>query len=194
LTLQEVLIRLRDDPLSFQWRRHGIGFIKAYLDEERNHRLNIYHEAFLTPNITIHHDHPWHFISRIICGELVNTKYGKTGFGKAYHEGTIYCNSPGEHRVTNDCPIVVLNATTIDYYNAGDSYAQFAEEIHTTEAKNGTMTLLTRAPLFGGDGTARVYWPIETDYVDADLSDLSSLVIIDAVEEMIENAREHYLI
>lgn len=177
---------LADDPLSLRWRMHGIGFIKAYVDEERTQRVNIYNKRFLTPNITIHHDHPWHLMSRILAGELTNTRYARTAYGNDFFwEGVINCaNYKG---VEGHPRLVKLWEVYTEKLPAGTAYVQSAREIHATEAIDGTVTLMDRIPYHGGDGTARVFWPRDGEYVNADIHELSEGEIIHAVSVALRN-------
>jgi hypothetical protein len=171
---------LESDPLSLRWRRHGIGFIKAYLDEEKTLRVNVYNKRFLTPNITIHHTHPWHLVSRILSGELENTRYERTAYGMdRYLEGVIHCAN--YNGIEGTPRLVKLGVVSVEKLPAGAAYVQSAKEIHKTEAKDGTVTLMERVPYYGGRGTARVYWPEGTEYVNADISELSEGEVIHAV-------------
>lgn len=184
---------LENDPTRLHWRMHGIGFIKAYVNEEKTLRVNVYNKRFITPNITIHHDHPWHLVSRILSGELTNVRYEREelsgGFvtPNQFYEGTISCaNFNGIEGAQH---IVYLDERSREVYPAGAAYVQSAAEIHMTEARDGTVTLMERVPCHGSNGTARVYWPVGTDYVNADIHELSEGEIIHAVSVAI---KEHW--
>jgi hypothetical protein len=177
---QELLTKLKNDPLSFKWRRHGIGFIKAYLNEERTKRVHVFHKRFLTPGITIHHTHPWHLFSEVLKGNLVNTRFRKQGISSCrFMEGVISCcdfkgveGEPVEVGLLSDAPEI--------YTDTNGYYFQWSDEIHMTEATDGTVTVVTLVPA-KEEGKARVYWPVGSEYVNADISELSEEDILEAV-------------
>lgn len=199
--VQRVLRILIDEPLSLDWRVHGIGFIKAYVTPDKSTRLNIYNKKFITPGITIHHDHPWHLTSRILAGELTNTRFKrmKTTLDieasdeyEIFNEGVINC---ANFRGVEDRPrLAYLASCKPEVYGPGKTYMQFADEIHKTEAVDGTVTLMRRTTALNGNGTARVFWPIGTQYVNADIPDFKKEDAEEAIAKAVELLREEYLL
>lgn len=163
------------DPLTLKWRTHGVGFIKAYLSE--NLRLHIFHKMFLTPGITMHHTHPWNFQSEVLIGELTNLRLEKIDGKPNFNEGTIdcsnFCGIEGEPQPVHLFPAVW------ETFVPGQIYRQRAYEIHANEAQDGTVTLMERS---AERGTAKVYWPIGTEYIDADIGTPTDAQILQAVE------------
>lgn len=195
---KELIQVLRNDPLSFHWRGHGIGFIKAYTNPDKTERINIYDKRFIVPNITLHHDHPWHLTSRILAGELTNTRYQRLSTAhiehdstyETFHEGVINC---ANFRGIEAAPrMATLVAQKPEIYRPNDTYMQFADEIHATEAIDGTVTLLRRMTPLNGNGTARVFWPLGTEYVDATIHELSTDDVHAAINKALELLEEEY--
>lgn len=163
------IVDILDRPFKLQWRAHGIGFIKAYLDDAKTRRINVYHKMFLTPNISLHHDHPWELRSTIYAGELTNVRYdyvspGDENTGELYTMGTLCCHPfDGIGQVVHD---VVLRARGEEVYAPYSRYRQLPNEVHATTAIDGTVTVLERGPP-SADNTARIFWPEGTEWVDA---------------------------
>lgn len=177
----DLLERIKNDPLSFNWRRHGIGFIKANLGG--NQRVHVYNKIFLTPNITIHHDHPWHLASCILKGRLFNTRYvrDEEAFDR-FNEGVINCC---DFKGIEGVPTIVgLRTLSEEQYLPGSAYTQADVEIHSTRADDGTVTLVEKIPSDHANGTARVFWPVGSEYVNADITDLSEEEILTAIETL----------
>lgn len=164
----EELMDILTNPFKLYWRAHGIGFMKAYLDDAKRLRINIYHSAFIVPNISLHHDHPWDFCSTIRAGCLTNRMFGRTtmndGESRPYMEGVINCADfkglEGQARSVGLYPL------STHKFGPGVTYSQQAHEIHATTALDGTITILERGDP-SPDGTARIYWPAGTEWVDA---------------------------
>jgi hypothetical protein len=165
MTPNQVISVLTTQRGKLKWRAHGIGFIKAYLDEERTQRINIYHDIFKVPNISLHHDHPWELRSTIVAGQLTNTRYEIVERGsELYRCGIINCaNFRG---LEGEVGTVALRARGEEVYGPGSRYRQLPDEIHATTAVNGTVTIMERTD-FTPEGTARIFWPDGSEWVDA---------------------------
>lgn len=163
--IREILSAPLDHGLD--WRAHGIGFMKAYLDPARLQRINVYHEMLAVPGISIMHDHPWGLFSYIRAGRLTNVRWHRTHKRQRgatlFSEGIINC---ADYKGIEGKPVAVwLSRERPEVYHAGDFYNQRPEEIHETSAVNGTITLLTRT--IAQDGRARIFWPEGKEYGDA---------------------------
>jgi hypothetical protein len=150
------------------WRGHGIGFMKAYIDPDKRWRINVYHEMLRVPGISLMHDHPWGLFSHVRAGQLVNTRWHrshkKSQGAVLFNEGRINC---ADYAGLEGTPQVVpLVKERREVYHAGDFYRQNPEEIHETTALNGTVTLLERIPVHS-DGRAHIFWPMGEEYGDA---------------------------
>lgn len=161
------VIAILSKPLDHEWRAHGIGFMKTYLDPDKSWRLNIYHRMLVNPGISIMHDHPWPLESNIMSGVLYNRRFDREpnghGDGEQFHQGIINCAEFNGLEAEPD--LVTLYPGPPETYRAGASYSQQPEEIHETVALDGTATVMFRGPVT--DGLARVFWPAGTDWGDA---------------------------
>lgn len=155
-------------PMELDWRGHGIGFMKAYLNAERTWRINVYHEMLRVPGISIMHDHPWGLQSHVRAGQLTNMRWHrankKSQGAVSFNEGRINCAKYAGLEGTPQ--IVSLVKERREIYHASGFYQQNPEEIHETIAINGTVTLLERIPTHS-DGFAHIFWPVGEEYGDA---------------------------
>jgi hypothetical protein len=157
----EVLKRLAK-PFDYDWRSHGLGMLKTYLDE--NTRLNLWHSRLVVPNVSGHHTHPWGLRSAIVAGKLTNVRFRREIKGEEFMEGRINCaNFNG---IEGDPTLVLLMETGRITYECGGMYYQNADEIHKTEFEDGTITIMTRIPASTG-GMASIFWPKGSKYGDA---------------------------
>lgn len=174
---------------AFHWTVQGFGFIRTYLDADKRWRLNVWHNDLRVPNVSAIHDHPWDFVSYIIAGRMMNTKYfqepGKlpthnffeiiTGEGGGPSGETYSCTlSDAEHQV----------------YVPGNIYSQIRTEIHETRFTDGTVTLNDRSPPTP-DHKARVFWPVGEKWVDAIPRDATKEEIELAVGEAKAQVSQH---
>lgn len=156
-------------PHLFQWRAHGNGFLKTYLDPEKTVRLNIFHSSLRAHGVSHLHTHPWGLRSQIVAGELRNQRYlqvtSDTTGAEAYVEGVINCeNFNGVEDVRGLC---YLAKAPLEVYGVGDSYRQDPHEIHESFFIDGTVTVMHRIPAPETNGEASVFWPDGTEYGDA---------------------------
>lgn len=167
MAYEHEIVAMLAHPGYYEWKAHGIGFIKAYLDREKTVRLNIWHSRFIMPEITAMHTHPWGLRSQIVAGKLTNYRWDRVegDSGPVFNEGRIncerFCGIEGEPNR------VYLARRDAEVYTTGMTYSQQPHEIHHTEFEDGTMTVMTRTPAPEAGGIASVFWPVGTDYVDA---------------------------
>jgi len=161
--------KILEDPFANgrTWRAHGIGFMKTYLDPGKVQRLNVYHEIFRVPGISVMHDHPWGLFSYIRAGRLTNERWHRTHkkakMAVLMNEGVINC---ADYKGIEGKPTIVpLVKERPEIYHAGDFYRQDPDEIHETSAIDGTVTLLTRT--VGSTGHAHIFWSQGQEYGDA---------------------------
>lgn len=169
----------------FDWSIQGFGMLRTYLSKEV--RLHIWNPAFVVPNVSTIHDHPWDFESLVVCGELSNSRYvvlKPSGHGNLLVEDPPalgeYAWSPMTHHVAKIqcgpgggfCENVNFEERCLVTYipqriAAGYRYTQKAIDVHETNAVAGTVTIVTRK--FKEDTEhARVFFPLGTDWVSAE--------------------------
>lgn len=144
---------------NYNWTVQGFGMVRCYLDAEQRFRLNIWDERLRTPGVSLIHDHPWSFTSKVFCGRIRN---------KRYHFATTSqtdLNYNYKHIITGPdgadaSPVMqcrLMPYATIEEYKAGQTYSQKLTEVHETDALRGTVTVNDRtAPT--NEYTARVFW------------------------------------
>lgn len=147
------------------WTTMGFGMIRTYLDDQKTYRLNIWDDRLMVPRVSVIHDHPWDFTSLVLCGRIANTRYELNKIKAPNHsfQHIVTGEGGGPAGLAEDCH---LEACPVELLDAGKQYSQDREEIHRTEALRGTVTLNRRSPPTVNH-TARVFWPLGEQWVDA---------------------------
>lgn len=156
---------------TFEWTTQGFGMIRTYLDTAKRWRLNIWDDRLMVPNVSLIHDHPWSFTSYVIAGELTNRRYGVRETAPARGEDAthhwhhiITGEGGGKHSPVHDCLLIKHKK---EVYGPSSIYSQSLDEVHKTNYTRGTVTINDRTPATK-DHTARVFWPVGTEWVDAE--------------------------
>jgi hypothetical protein len=156
------------NPLSAQWTVQGFGMLRTYLPftpNPKRFRLNVWNADLAVLGVSTIHDHPWDFTSWIINGAFRNIRFTEDHFsGDPFKFMTIKCGEDG--CAMSDPSMVRLRAFPTEHYVAGDIYHQAANEVHTSDYDQGTVTLNDRV---GDTEHARVFWADEPKgyWVDA---------------------------
>jgi hypothetical protein len=161
------------NPHDREWTIQGFGFGRCYFGAGDRWRLNIWHDKFAMPNVSIIHDHPWDFRSWIISGEFTNQIYR---MGTNVYDGYVQSARPPTHHcqylrtgigggLIGDCYDVFLHAEQPEYMKTAMTYKQGRKQIHASFPANGAVTLNDRRNRVGED--ARVFWPLGTHWVSA---------------------------
>lgn len=155
----------------FRWELQGFGMLRCYLPGDT--RLQVWDRTFAVPNVTSIHDHPWHFDSLIVAGELENERFTECKpWAKdpvATHMKRSIVPGIGLRRAGSgeDEPVrLVPKAGAPERYTAGMVYRQRADEIHESRPARGTVTVITRERV--GADVARSYYPAGTEWVSAE--------------------------
>lgn len=161
--LESTLMRL--EMAHSLWTVQGLGMMRLYLSPEL--RLHIWDSALRVPNVSAIHTHPWDFTSYVIAGRLVNQLYGVACGVFTHTAMELKCEAGG-------CLIgepwdVLLEPWVRTALAEGQRYYEVADLIHESIPEDGTVTLVYRLfdPRRNPD-TARVYWPIGTEWVSAE--------------------------
>lgn len=120
----------------FSWRMHDIGLMGLRLDDRRQFRLHVWDPTYSVGDPPVH-DHPYDFTSKIIVGELTNTRYEEDPAGDEYIRFR-YC--PGAEDLRR-ADTVTLSATATTF-TAGGQYRQLAHELHASSQPPGTVTVI----------------------------------------------------
>lgn len=151
-------------PHNHVWTLQGFGLLRLHLHE--NLRLHIWVPDLQAPGVSLIHDHKqWGLESTVLSGRLQNQRYSqsKSVFGATHRWTTLIggtdalLHRPRSTRLLRKDPEV---------YRPRDTYSQTPSEIHMTEARPGTVTLMRKSPSKDGK-TARVCWPIGEQWVSA---------------------------
>jgi len=146
----------------FPWRMQEIGLLGLRLDEQRTYRLHVWDpsEAAGEPPI---HDHPYHFTSRVIAGEITNTRYEEDPAGDEYAR---FRYSPGAEDARRlDAVRLSGTATTFteaeEYRQIGVSILMESDNGHThsfivTRIDDETLTVDGNNPLCGREVVFRL--------------------------------------
>ena len=118
------------------WRIQDIGVLGLWLDERKTTRLHVWtpDDAIGEPLV---HDHPFDFTSRVIVGELVNTRYVEDSAGAEYVRERYSPGNEDDRRADR----VRLRGTS-ETLRAGARYRQVASELHDSRQVPGTVTVL----------------------------------------------------
>jgi len=148
------------------WSIQGFGMLRLYLTKEI--RLHVWDARFMVPNVSLVHDHPWNFFSRVIAGQIENARYyvrEPDAGSPNYFFSTIQCGPGGGMR--SEPKLIGLARHPSHTYIEGQSYSQEASEIHDTDYRDGTVTLVERT--FKQDTEhARVFWKESEQWISAE--------------------------
>jgi hypothetical protein len=120
----------------FPWRMQEIGLMGLRLDDQREYRIHVWDPTYNVGDPPIH-DHPYDFTSKVIAGEMTNTRYVADPEGDEY----IRCHYslPTEDQRWSDT--VRLSATPETVAQDGE-YRQLAHELHASWQRPGTVTVI----------------------------------------------------
>lgn len=165
-TLAEAILR---NAAAFRWELQGFGMLRCYLPGDT--RLQVWDRTFAVPGVTTIHDHPWHFNSLIVAGELHNERLKEcrpwSQDPAATHMKRSIVPGIGLRRAGDgdDVPVRLVSAG-IERHFAGGVYHQQADEIHESRPVRGTVTVIGRKRV--GADVARSYYPVGSDWTSAE--------------------------
>lgn len=158
MTTESKIKEILTDPFDYVWTLQGFGMLRTYLDNDEVERLHIWDTNSAVPDVSVIHDHPWDFTSRIISGRLTNQRYVfDPEDGEEVSVAFIKTGEGGGLR-TEPYKIHVISLEP-EHYVPGDLYGQLAAEVHESIPSNGTVTLIERK-FYGprDDQVATVCW------------------------------------
>lgn len=121
----------------YPWRINDLGLLALRLDDDREYRLHVWDPDGCLGDPPIIHDHPYDFSSRIVVGELTDTRYVEDPGGVLYRRER-YAPSD-EHDRRRDTVRLTGASTT---RRAGQCYQLLAEALHASDQTRGTVTLI----------------------------------------------------
>lgn len=158
--LQSMVTDILKNRHRYDWTLQGLGMLRLKLPNGM--RLHVWDDRFRWVADARIHDHPWDFTSLIVSGMIWNTRYHPTPRADWKDIGTasiarnqlrIKC---GEGSCDHGEPVpVVLIPLDTETYGPGMRYNQRRDEIHLSEALNGTVSIIER---IGDTEIANVYY------------------------------------
>lgn len=176
MDLKESLIRntvreILKAPEGHKWTLQGMGLLRLYLTPDV--RLHVWDSRYRNPGVSMIHDHlQWDLESYVVAGVLRNRRYTRFAADaeprlvrpEPYHCRVLRAGMGFEFREDQkDC---LLLARPQEIYKVGESYRQDADEIHETDADDGTVTIMTKTQR--GNELATVFWPRGTEWGSAE--------------------------
>jgi hypothetical protein len=163
----------------FEWTLQGLGMLRTYLGADKAVRLHVWDDRYIfDPRPSELHTHPWDLLSYIVAGTVVNTRYTEATATERYWTGEngaaeymrqrILCGiGGGLQEEPSAAEKVVLVEQPAEFYSAGDVYKQRADEVHKSNPRAGTVTLVRRT--FGEDvDHADVFWTPGGEWITAE--------------------------
>ena len=137
--LNKVLVRnILQHAVAYPWKYQDIGLLVLRLDEHREYALHVWapDRCIGPPPI---HDHPFDFVSKVIVGEITNTRYAEDPSGTKYVRER-YSPANEESRIAD----YIQLSSNVESLREGDEYAQMANELHDSHQLPGTVTIIHR--------------------------------------------------
>lgn len=158
LVTRELVRQILTKATAFEWTVQGFGFLRLPLGKLG--RIHIWDSALTVPDVSVIHSHFWNLQSEIISGCLRNIRYHVNPVNldniPATHWEQRLITGEGGGLIEKPRRVQLISSST-EIYHSGSAYSQRAEEVHETQAFDGTVTVMQRPK--GGDGeTALVYW------------------------------------
>lgn len=165
-----------DEATNTRWSIQGFGMLRVHLPGD--YRLNVWDSRHRVKDVSLIHDHPWHFESLVVSGRLVNRRF--TTMPMTHSRGDLVewaklKPGPGggllgriaSGRERSDGGVVKLVAHEPEVYRAGDTYQQARDEVHRSDPEDGCVTFNRRHERLAVD-EARVFWPAGSSWVSAE--------------------------
>jgi len=124
---------------AYPWTMQDIGLLGLRLDDHREYRLHVWDPSRCVGEPPVH-DHPFDFVSQIIAGEVLNTRYVEDRAGVEYRRIRY---SPADEDDRRSCGTVTLSARATAF-TEGEQYVQVAHELHDSRQLPGTVTVIRR--------------------------------------------------
>lgn len=152
--LQLAVLAILENAEQYDWSVQGFGMLRLYI---RNvGRLHIWDSKLRYPGVSMIHNHSWDLKSTVVSGGLQNTKYTTNKRRGARYDGKRLITGYHTSDVINLQP-TRLAVMDLELFGPGECYEQLAAQIHQTDAKDGTVTIMERIEDVK-DGQADVYW------------------------------------
>jgi hypothetical protein len=158
------------------WSLQGFGMLRRHLPGD--FRLNVWDSRYRVKDVSLIHDHPWHFESFVVNGVLRNTRFIESKDGALFNWSQLK-PGPGGGLLVEELrgadPRVIsgwsgalcLSPQRTETYERGATYEQRRDEVHLSDPEDGTVTFNRRFDRTAED-VARVFWPVGKRWVSAE--------------------------
>jgi hypothetical protein len=135
--LNKVLVRtILEHAQDYPWKMQEIGLLGLRLDDRREYRLHVWDPGYSDDEPPVH-DHPFDFTSRVIVGEMTNTRYQESDSGIEFNRIRYAAGDEATRR--SDTVRLSASRSTV---REGDNYSQVAHELHDSRQVPGTVTII----------------------------------------------------
>lgn len=190
MTLKTFVQFILENVEKFEWTLQGMGLLRLYLPNDC--RLHIWDSRYRTSNVSMIHDHlQWGLKSTVLAGNLTNIKYivdpvwNFTNDVEKTHKFMFIKAGVGCKQISCEHEIPLVQQNPVQY-RQGQSYEQQPNEIHRTDAEDGTVTLMQKYPT--DTDQARVFWPIGEEWVSAE----PRVATLKEIRDIANNALERW--
>ncbi len=140
-----------DSPHDVEWSLQGFGMLRHYLTDDRVWRLHVWDDRYRVANVTMVHNHPWNLESSVLSGALVNHKYHVSyelwdRHGKPTHWEMRILAGENARADGHSKAVILVPEVPVPYVarTSQNTYHQGWNEVHCTDALNGTITITFR--------------------------------------------------
>lgn len=141
---ESVIDAILADPFDREWSIQGFGMLRTYLDIYEVHRLHIWDVDAAVPDVSVIHDHPWDFDSRIYRGAVTNQRYLLDAVGGEIVQTSRIKTGEGGGLIGTPAREAMLGAFAPEVYGPGDCYHMDAPELHESIPTRGAVTVISR--------------------------------------------------
>lgn len=161
---------VRNDVLAFperrEWSVQGFGMFRTYLTPDV--RLHVWDPEYRVEDVSVIHDHPWHFESLIVSGSIENRRFRVAEGEPTHSRGRIMCGTKPVEHGAQDVTHVRLEQWCEGVFHVGDSYKMQADELHASIPSPGAVLIIRRTKADKDPDRALVYWPLGGEWVSAE--------------------------
>jgi hypothetical protein len=131
--VHQILMHAEDYP----WRMQDeVGLLGLRLDDHRKYRLHVWEPSYYVGEPPAH-DHPYDFVSTVVVGEIINTRYDESPSGAEYNRVRYLASDEGV-RTTDTVRLTATSSTLRE----GEQYGQLAPDLHDSRQLPGTVTII----------------------------------------------------
>lgn len=130
-------------PFDYKWTLQGFGMLRAYLDPDEIERIHIWDTNSAVPDVSLIHNHPWDFESRVFFGKMMNSRYSISKDTEGGYVAADIRTGEGGGLVGDPYP-VRISVLSVEMIKAEQRYRQTASEFHESYPTPGTVTVIKR--------------------------------------------------